>query len=296
MALFFVLSGYVLSIPYWRGSQPVYSKYLIRRICRIYLPYACAVLVAVAAGWHMLFAQLPLSPWFYLTWHTAFTPHLVEKQLFTMATSPAINTAFWSLRYEMEMSLIFPVVCFALLRMGGPVSCVVAAAILKAGYLIWGHTDSSRSYVVGATLIYGSQFVLGAILSLEHERIAEIYGASSRWLKLLALSAIVYGFYTTTRPILIPFAACGVLILSQHSRVRSLLESRVPEYLGRISYSLYLVHGTVLFATLILLFGKIPLFWIFVVYLCASLLFSHAFCRLVEEPTMNLGRQLTRKR
>ncbi len=296
VALFFVLSGYVLSIPYWRGSQPVYSKYFIRRVCRIYLPYACAVLVAVAAGQHMLFAQLPLSPWFYFTWHTAFTPQLVAKQLLTMATSPAINTALWSLRYEMEMSLIFPAVCFVLLRMGGPLSCITAAAILKAGYIVWGHNHSAGSYMLGATLIYGSQFVFGAVLSLEHERIADVYAACSRWVKLLALCAIVYGFYTSTRPILIPFAACGVLILSQHSRIRTVLESKIPEYLGRISYSLYLVHGTVLFATLILLFGKIPLFWVFTVYLCMSLLFSHAFCLLIEEPTMNLGKQLTRKR
>jgi peptidoglycan/LPS O-acetylase OafA/YrhL len=296
VALFFVLSGYVLSIPYWRGSQPAYSKYLVRRICRIYLPYACATFLALGVGSDLLFAQLPLTSWFYSTWHTPFTLHLIARQLFTMATTPEINTAFWSLRYEMEMSLIFPAICFVLLWLGGPASFVAAVVILKGGYIIWGHSHSPLTFEIGSTLVYGSQFILGAVLSLEHDRIAKVYESSSRWMKLVTLIAIMCGFYTVTRPIFIPFAACGVLILAQHSRVRHLLESAIPEYLGRISYSLYLVHGTVLFVTLILLFGKIPLYFLFPIYFVSALLCGHIFCALVEEPTMKLGKWLTSNR
>ncbi len=34
--VFFVLSGFVLSLPYWQGNPPGYGTFLIRRFCRIY--------------------------------------------------------------------------------------------------------------------------------------------------------------------------------------------------------------------------------------------------------------------
>jgi len=80
--LFFVLSGYVLSIPYWRGGQKPYVQYLIRRLFRIYVPYVGAVLFAVTAAWHLSGAQLPLTPWFYKTWHTELTGRLLVQHLF----------------------------------------------------------------------------------------------------------------------------------------------------------------------------------------------------------------------
>jgi peptidoglycan/LPS O-acetylase OafA/YrhL len=45
--IFFVLSGYVHSLPYLRGTQPAYPEYVIRRVCRIYIPFAAAILFAL---------------------------------------------------------------------------------------------------------------------------------------------------------------------------------------------------------------------------------------------------------
>jgi peptidoglycan/LPS O-acetylase OafA/YrhL len=47
--LFFVLSGFVLSLPAVAGRPQKYIVFLIRRIFRIYLPYLAALAVAVAA-------------------------------------------------------------------------------------------------------------------------------------------------------------------------------------------------------------------------------------------------------
>src|SRR5688572_30321030 len=41
--LFFILSGFVLALPYIHGTPPRYREYLIRRFCRIYLPFAAAI-------------------------------------------------------------------------------------------------------------------------------------------------------------------------------------------------------------------------------------------------------------
>ena len=48
--LFFLLSGFVLSVPYLRGKGQAYPVYLIRRILRIYAPYLAALALAVAGA------------------------------------------------------------------------------------------------------------------------------------------------------------------------------------------------------------------------------------------------------
>src|SRR5208282_647946 len=39
VVLFFLLSGFVLSLPFFRAQKPAYLSFIIRRVCRIYLPY-----------------------------------------------------------------------------------------------------------------------------------------------------------------------------------------------------------------------------------------------------------------
>jgi peptidoglycan/LPS O-acetylase OafA/YrhL len=114
VVLFFVLSGYVLSMPYWRGRQLPYGLYLVRRFCRIYLPFAAAATISIlgAAIFHK--TRLPLTAWFDQTWHTPITPHMLMKQFF-MVPMNDFNTAFWSLTYEMQMSIVVPLLCFAML-------------------------------------------------------------------------------------------------------------------------------------------------------------------------------------
>ena len=49
--LFFVLSGYVLALPFIAGTQLTYGRYLVKRICRIWLPFAAAILLAAALSY-----------------------------------------------------------------------------------------------------------------------------------------------------------------------------------------------------------------------------------------------------
>ena len=46
--LFFVLSGFVLYLPYTHTAEHIlYADFVIKRICRIYLPYQFSVLIVV---------------------------------------------------------------------------------------------------------------------------------------------------------------------------------------------------------------------------------------------------------
>jgi peptidoglycan/LPS O-acetylase OafA/YrhL len=100
-------------------------------------------------------------------------------------------------------------------------------------------------------------------------------------------------FYNT-KEIWVPLGACGLLIFAEHSRACRWLTTAIPAYLGRISFSLYLVHGTVLWASMILLVHRVPFFVVVSVYLVCSIIIGHVFCVTLEEPAMRLGRRLTK--
>ncbi len=264
VTLFFVLSGYVLAIPYWRGKQSPYPVYLVRRFFRIYVPYAVAVFVAAAIARHFLNPDLPLTAWFRGNWNVPVTAKLIAKQLIVMPAGPQLNSAFWSLRYEVEMSIVFPLICWIILKTRWWTTLTVTLLLLCIGVHLDVHFPE-RGIVADFlidTIAYAPCFVLGAMMSWKREAIANAYKRTPSWAKYLVLALTVIGYFDShvTGPQLfaIPLASCAVIIFAQHSRVRRILITAIPEYLGRISYSMYLMHMPVLLVTLILLHGKVP--------------------------------------
>ena len=76
--LFFVLSGFVLSLPFHANKQGPYASFVIRRICRIYLPYIVSVAAAVIMCRLLSRGGIPeLSPWLNLRWCGGF----IERNL-----------------------------------------------------------------------------------------------------------------------------------------------------------------------------------------------------------------------
>jgi peptidoglycan/LPS O-acetylase OafA/YrhL len=294
--LFFVLSGHVLAIPVWRGKQGPYPQYLVRRFFRIYVPYAAAVCAALIGAAKLNGVQLPLSPWFYLTWHTPLTRSLIAAQFLKMSTSPAINTAFWSLRYEVEMSIIFPLICWLVLRLRAWGTLAFGCLCALGGQAII-HFNPSAGFgqETGITILWSSCFIFGALTSWKSREIGAIFARVPRAGKLL-LAVLVYAAYVSRPHVIIIPAAVLIIIFAEHSRLRRWLSAPLPEYLGRISYSLYLTHGTVLFTLLILLYGKISLWLILAIYMVAALSFAHLFCIAIEEPSMRIGKRLGKPR
>ncbi|ADV83212.1 acyltransferase family protein [Terriglobus saanensis] len=283
VVLFFVLSGYVLSLSYWRGRSLPYGRYFVRRLFRIWVPFAAALFVALPFAIKLNGSKIPLSRWFYQTWHTPVTGKLVLQGLL-MSNRPDINTAFWSLRYEVLMSIVFPPLCWAFLRIGPVASGFFGLALLAAGAVL--HS---------ATLTWAACFVLGAALAGGYpswkSRLTRLPSWAWGSIAVLSLAAYFYG-----NDIVIAFGACGLLLVAQTESVERLLDWPLPEYLGRISYSLYLVHGTVLFAVVILLYGRMPLNFLLALGVVLSFPVAHLFCVLVEEPSTALGRYLTREK
>lgn len=297
--LFFILSGYVLSLPVWTKRQPGYPEYLVRRVCRIYLPYLAAAVLAGVGCYFFLGSRLPLTPWFYETWQTPFSLRMIAGQVL-MDPKPVLNTAFWSLRYEMQMSIIFPFVCLLMVWMGRFWGLLLIPVVRVAAYLFI-HSRFGQSDLA-LTVYYAMFFVAGAALSREQDALKRLAAHAKRrtlWL-VLALSLFAY-FYAgpvvgteRTADIFTMVGVCCIIILIQDPRLHLGLKSPVAEYFGRISYSSYLIHGTVLFALFDLMYGKTSLLTLAICYGVCSLIVAHIFCVFVEEPSHRVGRRIAK--
>ena len=110
--IFFVLSGYVLAIPYLRGTQLSYPSYVIRRVCRIYIPFAASIVFALLLYSFASRQQVAgASEWFNTLWPSVQPGFSVlVNHLLMLGTGPdmALNPPMWTLVYEMRISLLFP--------------------------------------------------------------------------------------------------------------------------------------------------------------------------------------------
>lgn len=299
--LFFLLSGFVLATPYLRGKGRPYWVYLRRRVVRIYGPYLFALTLALAAAahWH---GALGYNAWADLTWNDPISLRIVLDHLGMVANYDwvQINTAFWSLVIEMRISIIFPLLLLGTRRLRPAASLGLAATLLLGASLAarWlpGYVQSLE------TISFASIFICGIVLAMHVEQTASWYQRLGQPVRVaLALaSAGLYLFghhaeqlagWNLGGDIACETAgAAGIMIFAMHARtVRDLLHQPAAKLLGRLSFSLYLVHGTVLFALAHGLGTRIPIAAHFILYMVGSLLAAWLFCLWVEEPFLRLS-------
>ncbi len=259
---FFVLSGYVLALPFLKGPV-AYEAFIFRRICRIWIPYITATAVAMACAiWFYPGRVAGLSHWANrpIPFPSArlILDHLLLVGSFAHQT---YNGVIWSLVYEMRISLVFPLLVL-LLRLGAWWRVLGAAAALSAAELVverfpfWSGSDD-----LPMTLHYAGLFVLGMVLARDMPKVQALYSRftfwAKAWLWLLALACFGHEtwLFSSSRIQHLPIyrdgmTAMGVSLLIifalSPSRFSTWLEGRIPVFLGKISYSVYLYHAVIL--------------------------------------------------
>ncbi len=301
--LFFVLSGFVLSLSLAGDASATYRTFAVRRFFRIYPPFAAAVLASAALYRLIGPAPIPgLSEWFNceLWSHEPAIP-LVMAHL-AMVGRPAdatLNNPMWSLVVEMRLSLLFPLV-FRLLWPEKRRAWVAAVASAIIAELIARETsigrepyyNSSLREAVLLTLYFVPFFVFGLL-------VAQARGPLRRWAGRMggpgrgSLWVAAWALLETGRDVPSGVGAALVVVLSLASPLAERILSAPPlQWLGRVSYSLYLTHVLVLGALVHLLHGVVPLGWLLLGVVLASLPVAQAAYTLVERPSSALGRRL----
>jgi peptidoglycan/LPS O-acetylase OafA/YrhL len=300
--VFFVLSGYVLALTLQRDTAPRrVPRYWVRRLFRIHPPYMAAVLVAwVASRLFAGAADLPPD----LRW-PPIPAALLPRALAFPSMAFGLLPVGWSLFVEMAMSAIFPLLYAGARRVHPLLPLVAGVALLFV-------TDRRILF-----LRFTIDFSIGLVLRLEAERVARavralppIAPAVLALIGLAALQAPMLGILGTagfglergnTPQVVALFSlGAGLLLLGTlHApALQHALATRVARFFGRISYSFYLVHHTVLLSFLIVaaraVGGGAAQGAAVVLAFAASVALGELGWRAVEAPSIRAGRALLR--
>ncbi len=304
--LFFVLSGFVLAASLERNRyRSDLAQFFAKRVFRIHPPYVFAVLLA----WTAAFVPLEIAA------DSAVMPgvrrlaavHIDGLQLLgsLLFPGPAHGQlpVGWTLRVEMVFSFLLPLMVWLARRTHWMILVVGCAGLL------W-NADHLTMYAI--------DFALGIGVAVERDRIRSWATAlPSGLLTLGALSSLfvlhaplLLGWSVPARGILIGgFAPADIAVMGVGAAglvsaalcvrwLGEVLATRPLRFLGRISYSLYLVHGVVLLQLTPILSGP-PDPWMSILYSAGVVAGSLGLATLgyhwVERPSIRAGNLVCRR-
>jgi peptidoglycan/LPS O-acetylase OafA/YrhL len=295
--IFFVLSGFVLAIPLTKNYQPSYWSFTIKRFCRIYIPFA-VVLMVVATAYTIIPTDhsSTASRWMNETWAAVKQAYLLPHLLMTgNLQDMALDPVMWTLVHEMRIALILPLLFF-LIRKRGALQTVGACLIISVLF-------SLRMSSIGgswlSTFHFLWMFAAGSALAFYRAPLAQYsnHGALTRgFFWLLALALLIIPFDRVWADFLIGTGACLTIFLClPKCEITRLLVSPIPLWLGRVSYSLYLIHLPILIIAMTANLGISNLASAFLLTFVATLISAEVTFRTVESPSHRLGIWLSRQ-
>jgi peptidoglycan/LPS O-acetylase OafA/YrhL len=247
---FFVLSGFVLAKNYagadWGRRDLV--KYGAARLARVYPVYLLSLIVVAPFILETMLKPGPPAA----RKATLLADYVFVLQGWTPGLGVGWNTPAWSLSCEFFFYLLFPLVFPAMRNAGRRVVALVMVACIVTPILL-AHAEVPWSW---KPIHYFSDFVAGIAAARLYDFLAPWLDRKGFWLYLPATVAgaflivfpgIMDGTYgdlkTGLRPLNV--LALAGLALGGGSLAR-ILSSGAADYLGKVSYSMYILHVPVL--------------------------------------------------
>jgi peptidoglycan/LPS O-acetylase OafA/YrhL len=300
--IFFVLSGFVLVLPVLRSRAYEWVGYYFRRTIRLYLPVVASIALAAI----IIYAH-PQKPGNTSSWVESYSVRSPNWGLFLQALdifepSNPVNNPLWTLRWEMIFSLTLPLFVFGALMLRKRAGVVLTFAIV----LVFLGTLKDVTF-----LLYLPVFFCGAMLAVNADRLLSWStsirgrpGVSFAWLALLLGGGTLLIAHWLLQPFLTHYYLVNELVLSLSfvgavvivgvaflwRPFESLLTIAPIRWLGRVSFSLYLVHVPILLAFADV-FGHDWLLTI-AVAIPVSLVVAELFARFVEQPAHRLSKRV----
>ena len=314
--LFFVLSGFVLSLPVFNGKTQLYSAYIVKRFFRIYIPYLVIMLVStlLTVTFFDFKVNDGLSEIYENRWDHQVTLKAFVSFLFMIPEDISnVNGVVWSLFHEMRISIVFPLFVFIIYKFKFIKSFTLSMALIILGIALFQglKTLTGNEFVASIWSDFTMSawftvfFVSGSYLAKYRNQL-EFINQTKWWVKLgmFVFSLILIN----SKGFLIPlklnfwmiqqgFALVGILILFTvilNSELADKILTQKPLlWLGKVSYSLYLVHVPIIMVTTVFLGNLIPLELTFGIAVILSLVVAGVAYNRVEAPTIKIGKKLS---
>ena len=270
--VFFAISGFVITLLLLEELDATrrisIAAFWARRARRI-LPAAlttlvfcvvATILLVPVTAWSQSFAEARASAAYVENWHLSAT----AAGYFTASDEPTHVRHFWSLSVEEQFYLAWPIVLMLLAGAARGRSAVVRRRLLAGGLLALAAASLTYSVAVTAADPVGAyyltparawEFAAGGLLALLPATLAgPARLAALSWAGLAAIVASAF-LYTPATPFpgvaaLLPvLGACAVMGAGDPARrwaPAPVLRARPAQYLGGISYAVYLWHWPLL--------------------------------------------------
>ena len=278
VSLFFVLSGCLLSLPFWNsivsGDRfPSLKFYAINRAARI-----------IPAFWFNLFFCTLVAFWVFdqdINWWRLISGLLFINSYHYSSFFPAeLNGPLWSIGLEVSCYVLLPIVISVIIRISKKISfafigitaCILTLQVLNPWILnTFMTSDKSKGWEYGLTggakqwLPYWNidtfftQFLCGSlaalvIVSLKARGVTKssIFDFSAALFAVAAVALVAIRLKPgapdtfTSQPYMAPFYAilmAGVIVsVSMSTQVCNILDNRFFRWIAKMSFSIYLWH------------------------------------------------------
>jgi len=249
VALFLMVSGYVLTIRGWRNADKSgVRRSILKRYFRLTIP----ILASVMLFWAILALGLGAGPAAGLIvdrpdWLSKFghlDPDVLRAITFGLAgvyqrtTAESFGPFLWTMTIELWGSFVVLGLCFFELRRTWAYVPVVLLTVLALWLRIAPYFPIASCYLGGALVALMTRD--GIIRTGSPGRIESLIATV-----LLALSLVAAGlvqYYQLEQALVVPFAMIGFACALRSGPVSRFLSLPVSQWLGRISFPLYLMQ------------------------------------------------------
>jgi peptidoglycan/LPS O-acetylase OafA/YrhL len=295
VAVFFVLSGFVMahSVRKYPFTPAFGGRFMLRRLLRLTPPYYASIVFVIAyvSGKALVQGQhLPLPRPAVLAAHAAYLQDILSLD--------TLSVVYWTLCIEIQFYIAFVALMLASHWVASKPGMGAAARLLTmASALIglpWAFGWLTAPIYTGGFLSFWYCFMLGALVSDQaHDQGMRAFF----WLYVVALAAS--GMRAGSGVTGAALAATGLIYFGGRFDVLArILSVRALQFLGLVSYSLYLTHNQTTGATAFVLkrlagasaMNELALLAVIVM---TSLVVAWIGYSLVERPSTALSRKVS---
>lgn len=308
---FFLLSGFVLSrslIKYEALNARDTAGYFVRRVFRLYPAILVALIFSAFSANY--FYKIPsdsirASPWLQESLCNA-TSVISGKQYLSsfLLKNVSLDHPLWSIRVELLCSFLLPFIII----ISKPGGSILRTTILLITCLLLFKTYNSNIYYSPIGFLgFLLPFYLGYLIAENEKHLVCISSIKSLMITVLALTVYLIGFLYKEQ-VLLCFGMSillTVLIPCKWVFLLKILKSSILEFLGKISFSFYLLHTPILMITfcafsnlkLQKIYSSIDIInslWIFIISVFLTIPLAALSERFVEVPINAIGHRLSK--
>ena len=273
--VFFVLSGLVIamSVADDRITLRYIGRFAVRRSIRLDPPYWATL---VLATFLLILAKKPPTP-------ARVLAHVVYLQVLTGYQN--IVSQFWTLTYEVQFYLVLVVMMLVAQRLGRRVGWTLALGPFALSLAIQLLVLDTHGWFISWWYAFAFGVATTAMLS---NRLG-----MAQW---LSVAAAVFAVGVATRNVdvlTVAAAGCGIGLLGRAGLLARWSGGRTLQWLGRRSYSLYLIHFVGSGVAKMLgarIATPVQAAMVFLFAIALSLISAELLYRLVEAPAHRLSR------